>query len=222
MMPPRLAVFDVDGTLVDSQHNIIAAMTEAFRVHDLGTPRPEDVRSIIGLSLVEAVAALLPDAEPERHIKVARTYGDAFGVLRQRPDHSEPLFPGAVEALDALSAAGLRLGIATGKSRRGLRVMLDRTGLRDRFVTLQTADDGPGKPHPAMLVAAMAEAGVAPEHTAMIGDATFDMIMARAAGARAIGVGWGYHAAADLEQAGAETVVTGFGDLLPAVLRLIP
>lgn len=208
-----LVVFDVDGTLVDSQHNIVAAMTEAFRRHGHPQPAPEAVRSIIGLSLVEAVAALLPEADPDHHAVVARTYGDMFGVLRARPDHSEPLFPGAVAALDALAATGVVLGIATGKSRRGLAIMLERNGLVGRFATLNTADDGPGKPHPAMLMAAMAETGATPGATAMVGDATFDMRMAVAAGVLPIGVGWGYHAAGELQRAGAHEVVADFTGL---------
>lgn len=218
---PRLAVFDVDGTLVDSQHNIVAAMTEAFGIHGHQPPPASDIRRIIGLSLVEAVAALLPDADPGHHAVVAGTYGEMFGVLRGRPDHSEPLFPGALDSLAELGRAGVLLGIATGKSRRGLHAFLDRVNLGPTFVTLHTADDGPGKPHPAMLEAAMAQAGVAPGRTVMIGDTTFDMMMATAAGTAAIGVGWGYHGAAELLAAGARTVVDDFTDVAMVVDRLI-
>ncbi|MEO5374950.1 MAG: HAD-IA family hydrolase [Alphaproteobacteria bacterium] len=217
---PRLAVFDVDGTLVDSQHNIIAAMSEAFETHGHPPPPPADVRRIIGLSLVEAVAALLPGADPAHHGRVAETYGAMFAILRRRPDHSEPLFPGAVECLTALGAAGFQLGIATGKSRRGLQALLDRTGLGERFTTLHTADDGPGKPHPAMLAAAMADTGIPADRTVMIGDTSFDMLMARAAGTAGIGVAWGYHGVGDLEDAGAHQVVATFADLPAAVARL--
>jgi phosphoglycolate phosphatase len=216
----HLAVFDVDGTLIDSQHNIVAAMTLAFRAQGLEAPEAEAVRRIIGLSLVEAVAQLRPADVPARHEAIAQGYKDAFFALRAEPDHSEPLFPGAVAALDRLEADGWLLGIATGKSLRGLQAMIERHGLNGRFVTLQTADGNPGKPHPAMVLQAMQEAGVESDGTVMIGDTSFDMQMARAAGARAAGVAWGYHPPADLLAAGAETLIDDFG-VLPIVLNAL-
>ncbi len=176
---PRLAVFDVDGTLIDSQHNIVAAMGQAFQAQGLEALAAEAVRRIIGLSLVEAVAQLRPDLPPVRHEAIAQSYRDAFFTLRSRPDHSEPLFSGAVEALARLETNGWLLGIATGKSQRGLEAMIERHGLQGRFVTLQTADGNPGKPHPAMVLQAMSEAGIGPGDTVMIGDTTFDMQMGR-------------------------------------------
>jgi len=217
----RLAVFDVDGTLIDSQHNIVAAMALAFRAQGLDDPGAEAVRRIIGLSLVEAVACLAPALAPARHESIALSYRDAFFVLRSQPDHSEPLFPGAVEALDRLDEEGWLLGIATGKSRRGLDAMIERHGLQRRFVTLQTADGNPGKPHPAMVLRAMDDAGVGPDVTVMIGDTSFDMRMARAARARAAGVAWGYHPPADLLTAGAETMIDDFFALPPALVMLL-
>jgi phosphoglycolate phosphatase len=213
----RLAVFDVDGTLIDSQHNIVASMVRACERNDLTPPPDEAIRRIIGLSLLEAVMRLLPGQEPDLIGRVVEEYKNGFAEMRQRPDHSEPLFPGATEALDALEQAGWILAVATGKSRRGLLAMVERHGFEGRFVSLQCADDNPGKPHPAMLRRAIAEAGGQAEDTVMIGDTSYDMQMGRSAGARAVGVAWGYHAPSDLLAAGADLVVESY-PLLPAAL----
>lgn len=218
--PPRLAVFDCDGTLVDSQHNIVAAMDAAWRAFGLEPVPAAAVRRVVGLPLVEAIAALHPEGGMDDHERLSDYYKDAFRTLRERPDHHEPLFPGTVEALDALEAAGVLLAVATGKSRRGLLATLERHGLGGRFLALKTADDGPGKPNPHMLLAAMAEAGTAPEDTVMIGDTVFDIEMARAARTAAVGVSWGYHEPAELSAAGAHHIIEAFGDLQPAVAAL--
>jgi phosphoglycolate phosphatase len=118
----------------------------------------------------------------------------------------EPLYDGIAELLGRLKAAGWRLGVATGKSDRGLHSCLLSHGIFDLFVTLQTADRHPSKPDPSMLAVAMREAGAEPADTVMIGDTAFDMAMARAAGCRALGVAWGYHAPEELVEAGAEAV----------------
>lgn len=213
----RLAVFDVDGTLVDSQHNIVAAMSAAFMLHGLEEPPAAAVRRVIGLSLVEAVAALVPELESDLHWRLAHSYKEAFAALRSRPDHEEPLYPGALAALAQLEQAGWLLGIATGKSQRGVRSMIERHGLHGRFVSIQTADEHPGKPHPSMLLTAMGELGAAPADTVMIGDTAYDMRMAKNAGVAGIGVSWGYHHPDELRQAGADAVVEVY-EALPALL----
>ena len=210
----RLAVFDCDGTLVDSQANICRAMEEAFVTAGLPPPPHSSTRRIVGLSLVEAMRALMPDGEPDRHRTLAQGYRDAFQRLRATASlDDEPLFDGIADVLARLRADGWLLGVATGKSDRGLAHVLARHGIADLFVTLQTADRHPSKPDPAMLLAAMAEVGAAPQGTAMIGDTSFDMAMARAAGARAIGVAWGYHATAELAEAGADVIAQHPRDL---------
>lgn len=210
----RLAVFDVDGTLVDSEHNIVSAMHDAWHHLELGElPRPEDVRRIIGLSLVEACSVLLPFAPHEVHRTLAETYKEAFRAIRVLPDTMEPLFPGVVEALDRLEAEGWLLGLATGKSRRGVDAVLEAHGLKGRFQTIQTADDNPGKPNPAMLLRAAAETGVSSDAVVMIGDTAYDMLMAGAARTGALGVAWGYHSMAELNEAGAQLVVDSFENL---------
>ncbi len=217
----RLAIFDLDGTLVDSLHSIVEAMSSAWRAHGLPPPPPEQVRRIVGLPLLESIAVLLPDEEPERHGDLAECYRTAFHNLRQGDDFSEPLYPGAVKAMDALENAGFLLGIATGKSHRGLLKTLENHTLEDRFTTLQSADYGPGKPAPHMLQRALAEAGTEAVDSVMIGDTVFDVEMARAAGVSAIGVTWGYHESGDLLDAGAALVVECFDDVPAAATTLL-
>jgi phosphoglycolate phosphatase len=211
----RLAVFDCDGTLVDSQANIIAAMHDAFDRNRLIAPDAHAIRRIVGLSLVEAMQVLLPDADEALHAHLAEQYKQAFHRLRGNGGLlAEPLYPGIADGLHELSARGWLLGVATGKSDRGLGLILDHHGLTDHFITLQTADRHPSKPNPAMLLAAMADAGSDAAHTAMIGDTHFDMAMAVNAGARPIGVDWGYHAPHELLDAGAVAVVADVAALI--------
>jgi phosphoglycolate phosphatase len=204
--PLRLAVFDCDGTLVDSQHSIVACMEAAFVAAGMASPTPEAVRRVVGLPLAECVARLVPAGSAGECERLVELYKDAFMDMRRFDKVDEPLFAGVRELLDALEAEGWLLGVATGKGRRGARITLDRHRLLTRFVTVQTADDAPGKPHPEMLRRAMAEAGAEPATTAMIGDTTFDILMARNAGTAAIGVAWGYHPPEDLHAAGADAV----------------
>ena len=219
--PLKLALFDCDGTLVDSQFAIIEAMTTAWAEHGLGEPSAMAVRGLVGLPLVEAVARLLPGADARLHERVAESYKAAFAAQRQRGDMQEPLFPGIREVLDALDGAGVLLGVATGKSHRGLLAVLERHGLRDRFVTLQTSDVGPGKPHPDMVLRALAETGADAGDTVVIGDTTYDIQMARSARVWAVGVSWGYHAVPDLEKAGADRIVHNGREAAGAVLDLL-
>jgi phosphoglycolate phosphatase len=219
--PNRLALFDCDGTLVDSQANICRAMEECFATARLDPPPRTAIRRIVGLSLVPAIAQLLPEAEAGQHAAMAEDYKRAFFAMRASGAlDPEPLFDGIAEAIETLDAAGWRLGVATGKSDRGLAHILAHHGIAHRFVTLQTADRHPSKPHPSMIETAMAEAGAAPETTAMIGDTSFDILMARAAGAHAVGVAWGYHTMAELLEAGAGHVVE-HAAALPAHLEAL-
>ena len=214
---PRLAVFDCDGTLVDSQHVIVTCMNAAFAAEGLGPPAPEAVRRVIGLPLGECMARLAPGESGSRHDRLAALYKGEFQAIRERSGPVEPLFEGAREALDALEAAGFVLGIATGKARRGIDAVLDKLGLARRFVTVQTSDVAPGKPNPAMLERAMAETGVGPAGTVMVGDTTYDMQMALSAGVFAVGVGWGYHPPHELKAAGAHALVERFDELSQAI-----
>lgn len=205
-MTTRLAVFDCDGTLVDGQGAVVAAMGIAFADSGLAAPDPHQVRRMVGLSLPQAVARLAPAADADQVREAVAAYKAAFRASREAGALSEPLFPGIMPLLDGLAQAGWALAVATGKSDRGLAHCLAGHGLSGHFVSLQTADRHPSKPHPAMLEAALAEAGAVAENAVMIGDTAYDMLMARDIGVRAIGVAWGYHEPAELIAAGAEYV----------------
>ena len=207
-------MFDFDGTLVDSQHVIIASVRAAFAQWDLPVPSDAAIRGIVGLRLVEGLARLAPDLDSARHEALAQAYRDRFSLTQADAALREVLFPGVPDMLTALAGAGLTLGIATGKSLRGLTAGLERHGLTALFTTLQTGDVPPGKPHPAMLLRAIAAAGVTPADTVMIGDTSFDMAMAKAAGMTAIGVAWGYHDRAELIAEGADLVADHPSDLV--------
>lgn len=209
----RLVVFDCDGTLVDSQHSIVASMFAAFDAHAQPRPDAEAVRHVVGLPLREAIARLIPEGATADHGRLETSYVEAFRALRQAGGVDDPLYPGALDVLAVLEAAGWVLGVATGKSSRGLVATLKTHGLAGRFTTLQTADKGPGKPNPDMLLNAMTETGAEPANTVMVGDTTFDMEMARRAGAVAIGVSWGYHPEERLHSAGAHAIVHAFAEL---------
>ncbi|MXO58106.1 HAD-IA family hydrolase [Altererythrobacter salegens] len=202
----RLAVFDCDGTLSDGQGAVCGAMAQAFGACGLVAPPSHEIRRIVGLSLPVAVRRLTPDSEAEQVDRLVAAYKEAFFLARTEGRVAEPLFDGVPGLLQTLHSQGWQLGVATGKSDRGLTGLLALHGLENLFATLQTADRHPSKPHPSMLEAAMAEADALPAATVMIGDTTFDIEMARAAGVRALGVAWGYHAPTELIAAGAEDV----------------
>ncbi|MCC2111751.1 MAG: HAD-IA family hydrolase, partial [Hyphomicrobiales bacterium] len=171
-----LVLFDCDGTLVDSQHLIVEAMMRTFHRHKLSAPHRDDVLKVIGLSLPQAINRLVAPGEAVRLDDVVETYRNNFAAMRQDPHHAECLFSGAFEAIDVLAdREEVLLGIATGKSRRGVDTMLAATGLNGRFVTIQTADDSPSKPDPTMVHRAIAETGVAKENTVVVGDTAYDM-----------------------------------------------
>jgi phosphoglycolate phosphatase len=206
-MTVRLALFDCDGTLIDGQASICEAMEAAFAAHGLAAPSRNEVRRAVGLSLPVAVLRLLPEAEPELHGAIVASYKDAFRTARSEGRLAQPLIPGIREVLTALREQGWALGVATGMSDRGLEHCLASHRITDLFVTLQTADRHPSKPHPAMAEAALLETGAEPANAVMIGDTVFDIEMARSAGMRGLGVAWGYHHDDDLLGAGASIVV---------------
>ena len=208
----RLVIFDVDGTLVDSQDHIVEAQRRAFATQGLPIPTRERSLSVVGLSLPEAFAALVGADGPTEAL--AASYKAAWFALRQEPGYRESLYPGAGEAVATLSARpDVTLGLATGKSRRGVERLLDTQRWRGMFATVQTADDHPSKPHPSMLRAALAETGLPASAAVLVGDTTYDMAMAQAAGVRAVGVGWGYHDAGALMEAGATAIARDFAEL---------
>lgn len=217
----RLAVFDCDGTLVDSQHSIVSSMVAASRAHGIETAPSESVRRIVGLPLEVGIAHLFPQLDEAGILSVREGYRQAFMEMRKSGDIREPLYPGVLETLSVLDSEGWLLGVATGKSHMGLVNTLAAHDLEGRFVTLQTADRAAGKPHPEMMYNAMSDTGVDALATVMIGDTTFDMEMARNAGVWAIGVAWGYHEVAELTAAGAHTVVHDYAELAVAIDELM-
>ncbi len=208
----RLLIFDLDGTLVDSQDMIVESQRRTFLAHGLTPPDRRTSLSVVGLSLREAFAQLVGADGPAEGM--AETYKSLFQELRSDVSRAEPFFPGALETVARYGAdPAYFLGVATGKSRRGVRHLFSRTGWDSLFATVQTADDHPSKPAPDMIHAALAETGVAPARACMIGDTSFDMAMAKAAGVQAIGVAWGYHAIDALLAAGADQVISDFAEL---------
>jgi phosphoglycolate phosphatase len=215
----NLILFDCDGTLADSQNAICAAMDAAFVAHDLRPPGRARTLTIVGLSLPEAFAALEPDQSAAVRQLLAESYRAA--AQRLRVAHTEdPLFEGADATVRGLARrADVKIGMATGKSARGVDRMIAHHGWQNMFQSLQTADGNPSKPHPAMIERAMADTGAARDETVMIGDTTFDMDMAAAAGVRSIGVAWGYHPVDALRSAGAGIIVETFAELDAVLAR---
>jgi phosphoglycolate phosphatase len=205
-MSVRLAVFDCDGTLSDGQAGVCDAMEIAFAAAGLTAPDRHRVRRTVGLSLPVAIRRIAPELPEGQQVAAVDAYKEAFRRSRVEGTLSEPLYEGVAELLGRLKARGWVLGVATGKSDRGLKSCLVTHGIFDLFATLQTADRHPSKPDPSMLETAMAEAGAQPASTVMIGDTAFDMAMARTAGCRALGVAWGYHTTEELLDSGAEAV----------------
>ena len=209
----KLVIFDCDGTLVDSQHVIVAAMARAFE--SCGLPPPEDdaTRSIIGLSMMEAITALHPQADAALAETLIHGYRGAWLELHTG---TEPMFDGAEDTIRALAAReDVVLGIATGKSQRGVRRLLEDRNLTHCFVTIQTADDAPSKPPPGMIERALSETGAASGSAVMSGDTVFDIEMAVNAKVHPVGVEWGYHPEDHLVRAGARHMVSHFSDLEP-------
>ena len=217
----RLVIFDVDGTLVDSQADILGAMHLAFAAQGMTVPPRDRVLGVVGLSLDVLMRELAPEAEAKAQAMLVQGYKDAYMTLRADPATgiSSPFYPGARAALEALrQRPDVVLGVATGKSRRGLDKLIEAHGLEGMFVTRQVADFHPSKPHPSMLLEALREADVPAAQAVMVGDTSFDMEMAAAAGITGIGVSWGYHPAARLTAA--RHMIDSFSGLAPVLDRI--
>ena len=217
-MTLKLVIFDVDGTLVDSQKSIVASMTAAFGTLGRETPSREKLLSIVGLSLPQAFHVLAPWATVDENNRLVAAYKDSYVANRAGGLNGAPLYPGARAMLDQLMARDeILLGVATGKSKRGLDILLDTHDLHGVFQTQQVADFHPSKPHPAMVLAALSEVGVDAQDAVMVGDTTYDMDMAAAAGVRGIRVSWGYHPKRDLDGSPAGAVIDEFAALEGAI-----
>lgn len=218
----RLCALDLDGTLIDSQHHIVAAMTAAFRAEGLPPPSAAMVREIVGLPLDHAIHRLAPQVRGLQLERVGQAYRDAYFEAKDADGTAEPLMPGARPALDALEADGWLLAVVTGKGRRGLHEVLEAHGLIRRFAVLKSADDGPGKPDPTLLLDAVREAGSSTGRAVMVGDTVFDMGMARRARVAGIAVTWGYHELTLLETERPAAVIGSFDELAATAGRLVP
>ena len=184
-----LIVFDWDGTLFDSTA-LITHCIQASAV-DLGLPRPSDVDAsyVIGMGLGEALAHAVPGLPPERHHELSLRFRHHYLA----DQHLLTLFKGSLEMLAGLKSAGFLLAVATGKNRRGLDEVLATVELQGMFDATRTADETAGKPDPTMLLALMAQLGVPPKRTLMIGDTTHDLQLAANAGTSSVGVSYGAH-----------------------------
>ncbi|MHA1127928.1 MAG: HAD-IA family hydrolase [Alphaproteobacteria bacterium] len=219
----RLVVFDMDGTLIDSQDVIIEAMGRAFVRMGMSAPSGEQTRAIIGLSLDRAVATIAPNLSPNEVAAGVKAYRKSFLEMRAEKTGlpEAPLYPGARAALERLHQQDETLmGVATGKARRGLDYAYESHGIGQYFVTHQTADLHPSKPHPAMLHQALKDTGVEVECAVMIGDTEFDIEMGKAAGFATVGVSWGYHSLERLNNAAPDFIIDDYAEL-DAVLEQI-
>jgi len=223
MSEPWLIIFDVDGTLIDSQKTIVSAMQISFRSLGLSVPTEDEVLSIVGLSLPEAMVGISPHLDQREVEALVEAYRATFVKQREegKGEASIPLYEGARECLLRLNEVpNYVLGTATGKARRGLDVVVAAHKLHGLFATLQTSDLHPSKPHPSMLQTASAETGIGPERGIMIGDTSFDMEMGKAAGFATVGVDWGYHSFERLS-VNADIVVSHYGEIDSAIEELI-
>ena len=218
----RLAVFDLDGTLVDSRVSIHASCAAAFAAIGRPAPSYDQVRQIVGLSLREGLALLAPDLTQADVQGLTEHYKQAFNARLAEPPGSDPLYPGATALLDALKADGWKISMATGKSRRGVNHALSVYDWTPVFDSTHCADDGPGKPHPAMLLDALRASQARPAQSVMIGDTAHDILMAKAAGVASIAVTWGFHTHDELLAAQADIICHSFKELHQALARFAP
>ncbi len=205
----ELIVFDWDGTLMDSAAAIVAAILGACRDLNLPEPSEERARHVIGLGLSDALHYAVPELAVADYPRMAERYRHHYLAK----DRELTLFPGAFEMVAELSGAGHLLAVATGKSSPGLKRALEHSKLADFFHATRCADQCFSKPHPAMLEEIMDELGVHRERTLMVGDTTHDLQMARNAGVRGLGVAFGAHRRASLEQESPLAVVETPGEL---------
>lgn len=221
MADPRLIVFDMDGTLIDSGAIIAEHMAATFTEHGLAAPTRAQSNMVIGLTLDIAMQRLA-DCDTDTALALAETYRRLYRAMLETEGRHEPLYAGAADALARLRGMETSLlGIATGKALHGANRILALHGLSDHFITVQTPDHNPSKPHPGMMLRACAETGIDPSRAVMIGDTTFDMELGVAAGAKTIGVTWGYHERALLEAAGAHIIIDDYADLDAAIEEVL-
>ncbi len=217
----KLVAFDLDGTLLDSASSIISGVTECWAACGFARPEPDAIRRIIGLPWEESIKSLLPEAGNIEMQKIKTYYEEVSRGIRPRRNRDEELFPGIEEMLTRLDDMGFILGIITSRSGGRLEEIIRSKGIERYFSFFKTTDNGPGKPNPELMHQALSETGVAANAALMIGDTTFDIQMARNAGARAVGVSWGVHEPDELLSVGAESVVCDVSAICPTVTKLL-
>jgi phosphoglycolate phosphatase len=217
----KLLVLDCDGTLVDSQTAIVETMQAAFAENGAARPSAANILHVVGLELLQSIGILAPKLGPAMHENILASYRQYSATKRAGGGWHEPLYPGALDAMQRLGGLGWLMGVATGKSRPGLDRVLHDYEIQSHFCTLQTSDVAAGKPRPEMLLRALQETGADAARAVMVGDTTYDMEMAANANFHAIGVSWGYHEPAALKSAGAAIVIDRFDQLPEAAAALI-
>jgi phosphoglycolate phosphatase len=183
-------------------------------------PPPRNIiRRVVGLSRFELMRVLLPDGDAALHADMAEQYRQSYLHLREQGLEHEPLYDGMLDLLTELHDEGWLLAVATGKSDRGLHRCLDHHAMKHLFISLQTADRHPSKPHPSMIHQALADAGTEIADAVMIGDTVYDIHMGLNANCQTIGVGWGYHPLDELRDAGADRLVDTMAELRVALVE---
>ena len=219
--PSRIVAFDLDGTLLDSANSIVTGVLACWNACGFPLPDQDHVRKIIGLPWEESIRELLPEAGEKEFEKIKAYHEDVASGVRAAPPRQEKLFPGILDALDKIELAGYLLSIITSRSSGRLQQLLDNNGIGGRFITLKTTDDGPGKPNPFLMNQMLAEFDIDKENAVMVGDTTFDILMARNAGTSAIGVSWGVHDIEELLEAGADTIVDNVSHLPNSINQIL-
>ena len=213
-MPPKLIIFDWDGTLADTTAPIIATMQAAFEEHGLDSPAADEIRPFIGYSLARIVESLAPNLGEETREKIMRTYA---GHYLNPNNHNMRLFDSALPCLETLKQQGYWLAVATGKGRSGLDGAIAQTGTADYWLATRCASECPPKPAPDMVLELCDELGVAPANALVIGDTTYDLDMAAYAGCRAVAVSTGAHTIEMLSQSPHMALLSSLSEL-PALL----
>lgn len=192
-----LIIFDWDGTLIDSIDWIAHCLQKAGALCACPIPERQAAKDVIGLSIDKAMQALFPEADAPKIEKLVQHYSDEYF---SKPIGPEDLFVGVHEMLVQLKSSGIKLAVATGKTRAGLDEALAGTGTAELFCATRCADETASKPDPLMLHEIIAHAQVPKERVLMVGDSIHDLQMAQNAQIASIAVACGAHAEEHLQQ----------------------